>query len=58
MEELEKHISEVTGVRVSGLDFKNKHKSVWTVMLLDLLQNKKLNIRGILPNEEILLVFM
>lgn len=28
MEELEKHISEVTGVRVSGLDFKNKHKSV------------------------------
>lgn len=58
MEELEKHISEVTGVRVSGLDFKNKHKSVWTVMLLDLLQNKKLYIRGILPNEEILLVFM
>lgn len=25
MEELEKYVSEVTGLRVNGLDFKNKH---------------------------------
>lgn len=34
MEELKKNTGEITGVRVSGLDFKNKHKSLQRAVLL------------------------